>query len=120
MKKGLFRDVTVHTGAMNYRRGLRITVVRSLLKACGSARDVPVMIDCPPGALSRYGEHQDADYCILVAEPTIFAFTPKQVYVLVKRFRKPYGVVLNKSLGGISCRRILREHHIPIIGKYSI
>ncbi|MGO1713131.1 MAG: ATPase, partial [Senegalia sp. (in: firmicutes)] len=40
---------------------------------------------------------KDADYCILVAEPTIFgSHNLKMVYDLVKLFNKAHGVVLNK------------------------
>jgi MinD superfamily P-loop ATPase len=42
---------------------------------------------------------KDADYCILVAEPTVFGVhNLNMVYELVRLFNKPYGVVLNKCL----------------------
>ena len=42
---------------------------------------------------------KDTDYCILVAEPTLFGLhNLKMVYQLVKPFDKPFGVVLNKCL----------------------
>jgi MinD superfamily P-loop ATPase len=42
---------------------------------------------------------QDADYCILVAEPTVFGLHNLQlVWELVKLFNKPYGVVINKCM----------------------
>ncbi len=44
---------------------------------------------------------KDADYCILVAEPTIFGLhNLKMVHELVHLFKKPYGVVLNKCTEG--------------------
>ena len=44
---------------------------------------------------------READYCILVAEPTLFgAHNLGMVYELVKLFNKPFGVVLNKCLPG--------------------
>jgi MinD superfamily P-loop ATPase len=42
---------------------------------------------------------KDADYCILVAEPTLFGVhNLNMVYDLVKLFNRPFGVVLNKCL----------------------
>ena len=42
---------------------------------------------------------KDADYCVLVAEPTIFGLhNLRMVYELVQLFSKPFGVVLNKCL----------------------
>ena len=42
---------------------------------------------------------KDADYCVLVAEPTLFGVhNLNMVYELVKLFNKPFGVVLNKCL----------------------
>jgi MinD superfamily P-loop ATPase len=43
---------------------------------------------------------KDADYCVLVAEPSIFgAHNLKMVHELVSLFEKPMGIVLNKTLG---------------------
>ena len=42
---------------------------------------------------------KDADYCILVAEPTLFGVhNLNMVYELVTLFNKPFGAVLNKCL----------------------
>ncbi len=42
---------------------------------------------------------KDVDYCILVAEPTLFGVhNLEMVYDLVNLFNKPFGVVLNKVL----------------------
>ena len=45
------------------------------------------------------GKKGHAEYCVLVAEPTVFGTDNlKMVHELVKLFQKPYGVVLNKCL----------------------
>ena len=42
---------------------------------------------------------KDSDFCVLVAEPTVFGVhNLNMVYELVKLFHKPFGVVLNKCL----------------------
>lgn len=57
-----------------------------------------IFIDCPPGSSCVVMESiKDADYCVLVAEPTIFgSHNLNMVYNLVKIFNKKVGVVLNK------------------------
>jgi MinD superfamily P-loop ATPase len=62
--------------------------------------DSLVIIDAPPGSACVVMESiKDADYCILVAEPSIFgSHNLKMVHELVKLFNKPHAAVLNKSL----------------------
>ena len=60
---------------------------------------------------------KDADYCILVAEPTTFgAHNLNMVYELVTLFKKPFGVVLNKTLDGENpSKTFCIEHNINIL-----
>ena len=62
---------------------------------------------------------KDADYCILVAEPTVFGVhNLNMVYELVKIFEKPLGVVLNKCLKGENpAERFCLENNIKILGR---
>src|SRR5690554_373539 len=62
---------------------------------------------------------KDADYCILVAEPTLFGVhNLKMVYELVKLFDKPYGVVLNKCLDGENpAEKFCLENGIKILSR---
>jgi MinD superfamily P-loop ATPase len=64
-------------------------------------------IDCPPGSACIVMESiKDADYCVLVAEPTVFGVhNLKMVCDLVEVFHKPHGVVLNKCLEGETQRK---------------
>lgn len=59
-----------------------------------------VIIDCPPGSACVVMESiKDADFCLLVAEPTIFgAHNLQMVHELVTLFNKPHGVLLNKDV----------------------
>jgi MinD superfamily P-loop ATPase len=54
-----------------------------------------IVIDCPPGSSCIVMESiREANYCVLVAEPTLFgAHNLRMVYELVKLFNKPFGVV---------------------------
>ena len=62
---------------------------------------------------------QDADYCILVAEPTLFGVhNLNMVYELVKLFKKPHGVVLNKCQEGDNpAEQFCLEKGIKILGR---
>lgn len=62
---------------------------------------------------------KDADYCVLVAEPTVFgAHNLEMVYELVTLFKKPFGCVLNKGLDGSNPSELFCEdNNIPIIGR---
>jgi len=62
---------------------------------------------------------KDADYCILVAEPTLFGVhNLNMVYELVKLFNKPFGVLLNKCLEeGNPAEKFCLENNIKILGR---
>ncbi len=78
------------------------------------------LIDCPPGTACMVMESiQDADYCILVAEPTVFGLHNLElVYQLVILFNKPFGVVLNKCLGDDHpVEAFCEKRNIPILAR---
>ena len=77
-------------------------------------------IDCPPGSACIVMESiKDADYCILVAEPTLFGVhNLNMVYELVKLFHKPFSVVLNKCLDEENpAEKFCLERNIKILGR---
>ncbi len=99
IKKGISENVTVMTGILNTGEASGVPIIKSLLNACeNDSRNI--IIDCPPGSACTVMESiKDADYCILVAEPTVFGVhNLTMVYELVKLFGKPHGVILNKYL----------------------
>jgi len=93
-----------------------IPIIQKLLR--DAAQEKTVVIDCPPGSSCAVMESiKDSDYCILVAEPTLFGVhNLSMVYELVKLFDKPYGVVLNKTVEGETIAEdYCRENNIPIL-----
>jgi MinD superfamily P-loop ATPase len=100
IQKGESEGVSVVTGIMNTGEASGIPIIKKLLKEHGTDAEQPVFIDCPPGSACIVMESlKDADYCVLVAEPTVFGVhNLNMVYELVKLFNKPCGVVLNKCL----------------------
>lgn len=100
VQKGTSDQVTVYTGILNTGEASGIPIIQKLLAKDETDLNEWTFIDCPPGSACIVMESiKDADYCILVAEPTIFGVhNLEMVYELVKLFDKPFGVVLNKCL----------------------
>ena len=98
--EGIFKDSNIYTGILNTGEETGVSIIKKLLT---NAYNKPyTFIDCPPGSSCSVMESiKDADYCILVAEPTLFGVHNfDMVYNLVKIFDKPFGAVLNKCLDG--------------------
>ncbi|MDD2586134.1 MAG: ATP-binding protein [Syntrophomonadaceae bacterium] len=113
---GKSADVKVRTGILNPGEANGIPIIQKLLR--DAAQEKTVVIDCPPGSSCAVMESiKDSDYCILVAEPTLFGVhNLSMVYELVKLFDKPYGVVLNKTVEGETIAEdYCRENNIPIL-----
>ncbi|NCB44032.1 MAG: ATPase, partial [Clostridia bacterium] len=97
-----------------------IPIIKKLLAANNLQEDRQTFIDCPPGSACIVMESiKDADYCILVAEPTLFGVhNLNMVYELVKLFDRPFGVVLNKCLEEENpAEKFCLEKGIKILGR---
>ena len=83
---GVAGDVNVYTGILNTGEATGIPIINRLLEEGSAEGRVPIFIDCPPGSACIVMESiKDADYCVLVAEPTLFgAHNLNMVYELVK------------------------------------
>ena len=92
---GRHKNTSVISGVMNTGEESGVPIIRQLL---GHINKIPTVIDCPPGSACSVMESvKNADYCIIVAEPTIFGrHNFEMVYELIKILKKPVGVVLNK------------------------
>lgn len=120
VRKGVSGQVTIYTGIMNTGEASGIPIIKSLLNKSIMDGGGPVFIDCPPGSACIVMESiKDADYCILVAEPTVFGVhNLNMVYELVQLFRKPFGVVLNKCLEGINpAAEFCSKKQISVLGR---
>ena len=98
VERGQSENVNVNTGILNAGEASGIPIIKNLLQNIKNTENQLNIVDCPPGSACIVMESiKDADYCILVAEPTIFGLhNLKMVYELVRLFSKPCGVVLNK------------------------
>lgn len=100
--KGRSGAIKFLSGSMNTGESSGIPIVKELLKEISDSGETDVFIDSPPGSACIVMESiRDADYCVLVAEPTIFgAHNLAMVHELVNFFGKKHGVVLNKCMEG--------------------
>jgi MinD superfamily P-loop ATPase len=94
---GISENVNSVSGIMNTGEASGIPIIKNILEYIKNKSGM-IFIDCPPGSACIVMESvKDADYCVLVAEPTVFgAHNLAMVYELVKIFNKPCGAVLNK------------------------
>jgi MinD superfamily P-loop ATPase len=120
IQKGTSDQVTVYTGILNTGEASGTPIIKKLLSENKPQADKQTFIDCPPGSACIVMESiMDADYCILVAEPTMFGVhNLNMVYELVKLFNKPFGVLLNKCLEGENpAEKFCLERNIKILGR---
>ena len=87
-------------GRLHIGEPVTIPVIQALKKRI--REDVPVILDCPPGAsCAVVASIRDCDYCVLVTEPTPFGLHDLKVAVgLVQQMNIPFGVVVNKAMNG--------------------
>jgi MinD superfamily P-loop ATPase len=119
VQKGVSEDVTVITGILNTGEASGIPIIKKLLDSRNEGKNL-TFIDCPPGSACIVMESiRKADYCILIAEPTLCGVHNfNMVYELVKLFAKPHGAVLNKCLEGENPSEIFcQEKGIKILGR---
>lgn len=102
IEHGTSKDVEVRTGILNTGEATGVPIIRKLLSS--KSQDGTVIVDCPPGSACSVMESiKDADFCLMVAEPTVFGIhNLDMVYNLVKLFKKPHALVVNKDMAGHS------------------
>ena len=72
IESGKSGDISVYTGIMDVGEVSGIPIIDRLLEMASSTDEI-TFIDCPPGSSCSVMESiKDADFCVLVTEPTIF------------------------------------------------
>ncbi|HZK19317.1 MAG TPA: 4Fe-4S binding protein [Treponemataceae bacterium] len=125
--------VTVVTGIMNPGEASGTPIIGTMyekideLVQYSPSDSSMVVVDCPPGsACLAMDAIKDADFCVLVAEPTVFgAHNFAMVHELVRLFKKPFGAVLNKcprsddnadGVGGDDPSAVFcEENNVPVL-----
>lgn len=121
IEKGKSQGIDVYTGILNTGEVSGVPIIEKLLEENRATDNEKLsIIDCPPGSACIVMESiKDADFCVLVAEPTAFGVhNLEMVYELVSLFGKPFGVVLNKCLDGENpSEEFCKEKGIKILGR---
>ena len=136
IEKGKSQGIDVYTGILNTGEVSGVPIIEKLLEENRKSKSSAIknsatensatgneklsIIDCPPGSACIVMESiKDADFCVLVAEPTEFgSHNLEMVYELVSLFGKPFGVVLNKCLDGENpSEEFCKEKGIKILGR---
>lgn len=96
IEEGFHNDIKVISGILDLGEISGVPVIKQAIMQAMESENV--IIDCPPGSSCSVMESiQEADYCILVTEPTSFGFHNfKMVYELTKVMGKKVGVIFNK------------------------
>ena len=106
-------------GRLMIGSAMQTMMIRSLKKSIGSSKKV-VILDAPPGTSCPVVETiYDANFIILVTEPTPFGLHDlKLMVILVRELGKPFGVVINKAhLGNREIYSYLDSENIEIIAE---
>ncbi len=103
-------------GLLNVGEAMSPPLIRQVLKSVPPA-DL-VLIDAPPGtSCPVIASLQDADYVLLVTEPTPFGLHDLKLAVeTVRSLKLPFGVVINRADSGDErTRAYCASHRIPIL-----
>ncbi|MBP2026766.1 MinD superfamily P-loop ATPase [Acetoanaerobium pronyense] len=117
--RGYFENVEVISGELNIGEPSGVPLIKKIIKI-GKEKDKVVIIDCPPGSSCSVIEGiKDADYCLIVTEPTIFgSHNLEIVHKLAKLFKKPVGIILNKDIDEKNpSEEYANKNNLKIIGK---
>lgn len=117
VEEGFYHQTKVVTGILNTGEASGVRVIEAAIQA-GSEKEENVIIDCPPGSACTVMESvKDADYCLLVVEPSAFGFHNfRMVYELVSILKKPCGVIINKEEEPyMPLETFLKENGIPVL-----
>ena len=113
---GSKNGIELYQGLLNIGEAMATPVIREL-KNFSSQNTI---IDAPPGnACPTMEAMRDADYIILVTEPTPFGLHDLKIAVeIVKKFKIPFGVIINKyGIGNEDVEKYCRHEGIKILMK---
>jgi MinD superfamily P-loop ATPase len=106
-------------GRLNVGSALQTPVIRFLKSKLPSSEKI-ILFDAPPGtSCSVVTTISDADFVILVTEPTPFGLHDLKLTIeLVREMEKPFGVVINKSgIGNDELKKYVQKENIMIIAE---
>lgn len=116
-------DVSIGKGVLEGRlkigSAMQTMLIKELKKKVDNTADL-LLFDAPPGTSCPVVETvSDADYVVLVTEPTPFGLHDLKLTVdLLNDIEKPFGIVINKAgLGDNKVYEYIQENEIELIGE---
>lgn len=106
-------------GRLKIGSAMQTMLIKEVKKNIRNSAEI-MIYDAPPGTSCPVVETvANADYIILVTEPTPFGLHDLKITVeLLKDLQKPFGVIVNKAgLGNDEVFRFLTENQIELLGK---
>ncbi len=116
LESGTVKSIDCYRGVLNVGEPMAVPVIRKLL---GDLPQVDHLIDCPPGtSCNVVNALKYADAAILVTEPSEFGLNDLRMAVeLVKLYKIPYGIVINKDDGKENMVKIFcKQNDINLLG----
>lgn len=116
MEQGRSGEITCYRGVLNVGEPMAVPVIRKVLKALPKEHH---LLDCPPGtSCNVVASLNHADAAILITEPTEFGLHDlKMAIELVKRYKIPYGIIINKDNGQDNLmKQYCQKNHITLFG----
>ncbi len=110
---------TIKEGRLRIGSAMQTMLIKQLKESIIENNGV-ILYDAPPGTSCPVVETVgDADFIILVTEPTPFGLYDLQLMVeLLKELKKPFGVVINKAgLGNNEIYSFLDKNNIELLGE---
>ena len=106
-------------GRLNVGSAMQTTLIKKLKNSVRNTSAITIF-DAPPGTSCPVVETvADADYVVLVTEPTPFGLYDLKITVdLLNELNKPFGVIVNKAgLGDDHVYQFLQEKQIELLGE---
>ena len=116
IERGTSKGIICQRGILNISEPMAVPVIKKLLK--GLTNEVNI-IDCPPGTSCNVVNClKHADGAVLVTEPSEFGLHDLKMAVeLVKMYKIPFGIVINKDDGMDNIiKKYCEKEKIKLIG----
>lgn len=118
LRKGISGEIPVYGGLLRVGEAMAPPLIKEVKKA--AAQSQIQILDAPPGTSCPVIESiQDADYVLLVTEPTPFGLYDLNLAVgLLRKMQLPFGVVINRDgMGDTQVDSYLEKEKIRVLAR---
>jgi MinD superfamily P-loop ATPase len=113
------QNLLLAEGQLKIGSPMQTTLIKEIKARVKNKTDI-IIYDAPPGTSCPVVETiSDADFVILVTEPTPFGLHDLKLTVdLVKEIQKPFGIIINKAdLGFQKTHEYIKEEKLELLGE---